>query len=125
MRKHNEVGTSLVEIVIAIVILGAVVAALMAALVTATTSSKAHRDFATADTVLRSYAEATKSSVRTQCTPGATYSVAYPGALPIGFSISAINNKSCPGLSDVQVVHLTVTVPNGTTKAIDIGLRQP
>ena len=59
-----------------IVLLGLAVGALIAGLATAAGASKQHRDLATSDTVMRSYAEATKQAVRSQCT-AASGSYAY------------------------------------------------
>jgi Tfp pilus assembly protein PilV len=124
MRQRDEAGMSLVEIVIAIVILGAVVSALLAALATAAISTKSHRDLVTADAVLRDYAEATKSAVRSSCTSaGATYSVTY--SPPNGFTTNSLTGQSCPATTTMQLVHLTVTLPNVSTKSLDIDVRSP
>jgi len=124
MRERDEAGMSLVEIVIAIVILGAVVSALLTALATASISSKSHRDLVTADAVLRDYAEAVKSVVRSSCTSsGATYSVTY--SPPSGFTTNSLTGQSCPAPTSMQLVHLTVTLPNVSTKSLDINVRSP
>jgi type II secretory pathway pseudopilin PulG len=124
MHRHDEAGTSLIEIVIALVVLGGVVASLMAALVTSSTASNTHRDLVTADTVLRDYAEATKQAVRSSCTAdGATYDVSYTP--PNRFTVNALTAQPCPSATTTQPVHLTVTLPSGTTKDLDIRVRTP
>jgi type II secretory pathway pseudopilin PulG len=124
MHRHDEAGTSLIEIVIALVVLGGVVASLMAALVTSSTASNTHRDLVTADAVLRDYAEATKQAVRASCVEGGTtYSVSY--APPSRFTVGPLDAQPCPSVTATQVVHLTVTLPSGTTKGLDIRVRTP
>lgn len=112
MRMRDETGASLVEIVIAIVLLGVVVSALMAGLTTAARSSKSHRDLTTADTVMRSYAEATKEAVRSQCNGAATYTVAHTPAP--GFTASGASGN-CPSPSSPETLTLMVNGPNGST----------
>ena len=120
MRHRNEAGETLVEIVLTIVIVGLAVAALLAGLGTAASASKSHRDLATADVVMRDYAEATKAIVRT-CTPGSTYSVSYTGTS--GFTPSA-DSYTCPPVSAAAVRTLTVTWP-GHSKTMQIVVRTP
>lgn len=129
-RDRNEVGESLVEILIALVIIGIVVSALYASFATASTASKSHRDLVTADAVLRNSAEATKSAVRTSCSNGGTtYSVSY--SAPAGFTAPAsVANQSCPPKSVAEPsvlspLTLTVTMPNGTQKTLSIVVRTP
>ena len=126
---RDERGETLVEIVIALVIIGAVVSAFFAALATSATASKSHRDLVTADAVLRDYAEATKSAVRSSCSGGgATYTVTY--APPTNFSVNPLSGRACPpttGTPDAMApqVDLTVTLPNGHTKQLSIDVRTP
>lgn len=113
MRVQGDEGVSLVEIVIAIVIMGVVFSALFAALGTVAYSSKSHRELTTADTVMRSYAEATKEAVRTDCSNGGvTYTVDYDP--PDGF-VPAGAPGNCPVPTAPQTLNLTVAGPNGTT----------
>jgi Tfp pilus assembly protein PilV len=124
MRRTSEAGETLVEVVIAIVILGAVVSAMLAAIATSAMSSKSHRDLVTADAVLRNYAEATKSAVRSSCTSsGATYTVTYTP--PGGFSVNPLGGQPCPATTSVTAVHLQVTLPSGTAKPLDVEVRSP
>jgi Tfp pilus assembly protein PilV len=126
MRHRDESGESLVEIVIALLILSVVVSAFLAALATSSVSSKTHRDLVTADAALRDYAEATKGAVRASCVGTATtYTVSYTA--PSGFTPSPTpgSTQPCPSTTAVSVVHLTVTMPNGTVKPLDINVRAP
>src|SRR5262245_39442728 len=93
MRRNDE-GFSLIEVVVAIVLLGGAIAALLGPLATATLASKSHRDLATQDTVMRSYAESVKRVVRENCTAGGTFSMA-SYTPPAGYSAS-VSTTSCP-----------------------------
>lgn len=125
MNTKDDAGASLIEIVMAIVILGVVVSSLLAALGTAALSSKAHRDLTTADTVLRSYAEATKAAVRHDCTsPGLPVVVTPPQGVPGGYSVTLTPNPLiCPPPTTVVQVHISLTAP--VTKSLDIDVRTP
>jgi type II secretory pathway pseudopilin PulG len=127
MRRRDESGETLVEIVIALVILGFIVSAYLASLATASTSSKTHRDLVTADAVLRDYAEATKGAVRASCAGSATtYTVSFSS--PSGFAPPTPvpgSTQPCPATTSVSVVHLTIAMPNGTVKSLDIDVRAP
>jgi Tfp pilus assembly protein PilV len=124
VRHRDETGESLIEIILALVILGAVISAMLAAIATSARSSKNHRDLVTADAVLRNYAEATKSAVRSSCTSnGATYTVTY--APPSGFSVNPLSGQPCPATTSVTAVHLHVTLSSGTSKPLDIEVRSP
>jgi hypothetical protein len=124
MKRRNEAGDTLVEICIALVIMGAVVGAYFAASATASTASKTSRDLATADTVLRDYAEAAKTAVRSSCTTsGASYTVSYTP--PTGFTVNDLGSQSCPSVTQTESLQLTVTLPNGTTKSLSLDVRSP
>jgi type II secretory pathway pseudopilin PulG len=133
-RRYNETGDTLLEIVIAIVLIGLVVSAYLATYSTQGTASTAQRALATGDGVLRSYAEATKSAVRTQCTSaGATFTVNYTP--PSGFSVNALGVQNCPPATTPPTtitssqpwppIALTVTMPSGQTRSLSIVVRSP
>ncbi len=117
------------------VLLSVTFSGLLAAIATAATSSKTHRDLATVDTVLRSFAEQAKLDVRTQCVPTAvdypTYTLHQPPDLPAGYSVSPLGAQQCPATKTVTPntlppVTLTVTEPDGTTiKTLRLVLRAP
>jgi type II secretory pathway pseudopilin PulG len=134
VRARNSAGETLVELCIAIVIMGAVVASYFGAWTTAGTASKSARDFVTADAILRTYAESVKSAVRDSCatssasTPSSTFTATYPDPLPANFTISSspsLTNRGCPAVTAVLPVTLTVTLPSGHTKALDVAVRTP
>ena len=132
---NNESGDTLLEIVIAIVLIGLVVGAYFATYSTQGSGSTAHRVLGTADGVLRSYAEATKSAVRAQCASSgpSTYTVSYTP--PTGYTVNALNGQPCPPRSTPATtagagqpwapVTLTVTMPNSQTRSQSLVLRSP
>jgi len=125
--RSREAGDSLIEIILAMVIIGAVVSALLAAIVTNQNGSTAARSFVTADHVLRNYAESVKQTVRTSCTaPGVVWTPSYTA--PAGYTISSLSSamRTCPAVTSVQQVDLSVTLPNGSTvKRLSIAVRTP
>ena len=125
MKHKDDTGVSLVETVMALVIVGVVVSALLATLGTAALSSKAHRDLTTADTVLRSYAEATKAAFRHDCTtPGLPVVVTPPQGVPGGYSVALTPNPLvCPAPTTVLQIRVSITAP--VTKSLDIDVRTP
>jgi type II secretory pathway pseudopilin PulG len=83
---RSEHGETLVEILVAVAILGLAATALIGALGTITSASSLHRHQATAETAIRSYAEAVKAAGYRDCRAPATYAAADVGfAVPAGF----------------------------------------
>jgi type II secretory pathway pseudopilin PulG len=123
VRHRSEAGETLIEIVLTIVLIGLTVGALLAGIGTAAAASKQHRDLATSDTVMRSYAEATKQAVRSQCTAsGGTYAVSYTP--PAGYAVSGAGT-TCPAPTTTQSLPLVVTEPDGNTTRMTIVVRTP
>jgi prepilin-type N-terminal cleavage/methylation domain-containing protein len=134
-KFRSEAGDTLLEILVAIVIIGLVVGAYFATYSTQGSGSTAHRILGTADGVLRSYAEATKSAVRAQCaSSGASnYTVSYTP--PTGYTVNALNGQPCPPRSTPGTtfapgqpwapVTLTVTMPNSQTRSLSLVVRSP
>jgi type II secretory pathway pseudopilin PulG len=124
VRHHSEAGETLVEIVLTIVLIGVTVGALVAGLATAAGASKQHRDLTTADTVMRSYAEATKEAVR-GCQPNGSYVVDY--VPPSGFSVSGAGS-TCPpvtGSGTTSTLTLIVADGDGSSTSMQIVVRTP
>jgi prepilin-type N-terminal cleavage/methylation domain-containing protein len=135
MRSEQN-GETLIEVVIAIVLLGVLVAAVMATVVTNAEGSQTAQDFATADGVLRSFAEATKAAVRISCTtPTSRYTVTYP-PLPANFTITppSWSSQPCPQYqisspfasspSGLSVVTWTVNLPrNLPSQSLNVVVR--
>ena len=130
-RARRDSGETLVEVLCTMVILGIAIAALLAGLSTTVLSSSRHRDTATANTLLRSYAEGLKQVTRTNyidCyasypVPETAYSLPSGWAIPTNQTVNP-----CPGgpLSDVGTQQVTVNVvtPRGVTKTLDIWVRK-
>lgn len=136
-HRDNERGDTLVEILLAIVLIGLMMGVLFASITMAATGSNNHKNLATADALLRNYAEAAKTAVRdpnSGCGKAipTTFSVPLPTA-PAGFSVSSnpnlSNPQNCPSKTTgtgVLPVQLFVNVPNiSAPKELDVGLRTP
>jgi prepilin-type N-terminal cleavage/methylation domain-containing protein len=143
VRKDRERGDTLVEILLTIVVIGIVGSAAFYTISFGATNSKSHRDFVTADQLLRNSAEATKAAVRSACISGGNYSVAFstlPAPAPAQpwhqyyetdrqFTLPAdLTNTSCPtssGATATPTVVLSVTLPDGTSRSLSIVVRRP
>jgi prepilin-type N-terminal cleavage/methylation domain-containing protein len=143
-RRDRERGDTLVEILLTIVVIGIVASSAFYAISVGATNSRSHREFVTADHVLRNAAEETKAAVRASCTSaGATYSVAYstlPAPDPAqdwhqyyevdrNFTLPAdAVNRACPtssGADASPTVTLSVTLPSGTQESLSVVVRAP
>ena len=84
-------GETLVEILVAVAILGLAATALLGALGTVTSASALHREQATAETAIRSYAEAVKAvGYRPGCSDPTRYTESSVGfAVPDGYGTTA------------------------------------
>jgi type II secretory pathway pseudopilin PulG len=129
MRKKDEAGDTLIEIVVALVLIGLVVAAYFATYSTSATGSTTQRDLVTADAALRNYAEAIKTAVRASCNDNATYTPAYVSPDP-SFVLSPDPSapQTCPPVTgplaqQVPQVDLIVTLPNGSTRTMSMTVR--
>ena len=124
MKRHDEKGVTLIEIIVAMVLISLVVTGLFAALATASRASKAHRDFVTADAVLRDYAEAAKTAARS-CSVGGTFTVVVPSPLPSGYTVNILANQTCPATTATSILTLTVTFNSSQTRSLSIKVRTP
>ena len=126
MERLNQRGDSLIEIIIAILVIGGIVSAIVAAISTSENGSSAHRELVTADTVIRNYAEAVKTAVRTSCPPsGGTWTATYPPPIPNGYTVNALSSQTCPTVTASATVAVQVTLPNGTTRSMYVVVRTP
>lgn len=124
--KRTERGDTLIEIIVAIIVIGIVVSGVVAAITTSENGSTTHRDLVTGDTVMRNWAEAVKTAVRTSCTSsGGTWTAAYPGTIPNGYSVNALSGQSCPAVTSTATVDLQVQLLNGTVKSMSVVVRTP
>jgi type II secretory pathway pseudopilin PulG len=121
MRQRSESGETLLEIIMALVIIGLVVSAYFATFSTQGKGTAEQRNLVTADALLRDYAEATKTAVRTDCGSSTTFNTTTT-SLPAGFFVPPGTNQ-CP--SNVATVNITVRMPNGTTRVLAIEVRKP
>ena len=96
-RCCGERGDTLIEILFAVVIISICVAALMGALITAISSSGEHRGLAVDETLLKSYAEASKQQIEVSQTVAfvpctTSYAISY--SPPSQFSQYTVVQKS-------------------------------
>jgi prepilin-type N-terminal cleavage/methylation domain-containing protein len=114
--RRGERGETLVEILVSIVIIGICFAAILGGLTSSIFGSRVHREQATVETVLRSYAEATKAQVNR---PG--------GYLPCasGYNITSYNPPSgfVPSITSVQWWDGATFRSSGCTAAAEKGLQ--
>jgi type II secretory pathway pseudopilin PulG len=124
--RRTQAGDSLIEIIIAIVVIGIVTSAIVAAIATSENGSSAHRRLVTADTVLRNWAEAAKTAVRTSCSSsGGTWTATYPPPLPSGYTLAPLTGQACPAVTTTGLMTIQVTLPNGIVKSMQIATRTP
>ena len=129
-NEHDDRGETLVEVLCTIIILGTAIAALLAGLGTTALNSARHRDMATGNALLRSYAEAVKQTTRSgyvlnQCP--ANYNVpATAYTLPSGWAAPTNQTVNpCPGGNDpgTQQVRITIVTPRNATQTLDVWVR--
>ena len=127
---RGDRGDTLIEVLLSIVIIGAIFGAFFAAITTSSSTSTAHRNFVTADALLRDYAETAKAAARTDCPSSTTYTTTTT-SLPSGFTVANGSGFTgtegiCPtDTSSVQEAEFTVTLPNGAIRSLQIDLRTP
>ncbi len=123
-RGADEAGDSLIEIVFALVIIGVVIGAFVASFSTGATASSSHRNNVTGDVLLRNYAEAAKTAARS-CTAGAPLQIVDPPR-PTGYEVSSVpTSPVCPATASVLPVTLTVQLPSGVRRSLDVDVRTP
>ena len=106
-----------------VVIVAISITALVSSLATTGSAGQAQRNSVRTDTVLRNYAEATETAVRS-CQSGAAYTVAF--AAPAGFAVStAPATGVCPIPTATQTLTLTVTGPANLRQTMQIKIRTP
>jgi type II secretory pathway pseudopilin PulG len=125
--RSSEAGITLVEILVSVAILGIAITGLVSAMGTASLASGYHRKQATADTVIKSYAEALKTHIQG---PGyldsagtSTYSVPASAAWSVetGYSVSITDVKYWH--SSAPAADPFTTVPTPAEGAQKITLR--
>lgn len=132
VTERDESGETLAEVLSTIVIIGLAIAALLAGLSTTILSTSRHRDLATADTLIRGYAEALKQASHAgYINSASTYNITSTAyTLPSGWAAPANqvlypDPNPCPGTDPgTQQVRVTVTTPRNVTQSLDIWVRR-
>jgi type II secretory pathway pseudopilin PulG len=126
MRTGRDAGDTLIEILCTIMIIGLTVGALLASLGAVGKAGNAQRNSVRADSVLRSYAEATKAGAQScvQTLPAATYSVVY--APPAGYVTTVTpTGNVCPVSTSPRRLTLRVSGPLGLQATMQIKVGAP
>lgn len=132
---QTDDGFTLVEVLVAMVILGSAVSALVAALGTTANASDRHRKLSTAETVLRTYAEAVEGATyQGNCTTAQNTSYkasTFAITAPTGYSISSpvvktLAGATCTNGLSIQKITLTVQSSDGrASETVDVVKYQP
>ena len=93
VKSKSESGDTLVEILIALSVIGVTAVALLGAFATSISASNEHRNLATLDTVLKSFAETATFQIQQQSNPlyascASTYTLNPPFSPPANYSVA-------------------------------------
>jgi len=125
-RRSAEAGETLIEILVSMIIIATAIAALLGGLATTTLASARNRDLATANAILRSYAEAVKQDARAHYSDCAnSYDPATANYFrPSSWSAptNAVVSPSC-ATNGWQQVDITVTTPSNSIRKLSIVVR--
>ena len=117
----------------ALVVIGLVVSAYFATYSTSALGSTSQRDLVTADGLLRSYAETIKAGIRHDCAPTAPSYTTPPSytttsvSVPANFPPPSVSpaTQYCPATTAVKTDTITVQLPHGLTRSLNIEVRSP
>ena len=112
--ETSDRGDTLVEVLVTVVIVGAAVVALLGALLTTTSASVTHRNLATIDAVLASFAETARSTVEIQAFNGSSSGPAFIACASNYQIAGSPNPKSGPVGSAVDVFGTGFSVIGGS-----------
>jgi Tfp pilus assembly protein PilV len=122
VQARQDIGETLIEVVLTIVIIGLTVGSLLSALAAAGNAGNAQRWGVQADSVLRNYAAAIKTATQA-CTAGAAYTVVYTPPAP--FSVSG-GGTTCPAVTPAAaLLTLTVIDTKGHSDSVVMRTRTP
>ena len=120
-NSDGEAGETLAEVLVAVVILSIAITALVGGLLTGVLSSEQHRRAATADTVVRSYAESLQVAVSQR--PQSAWCSSTPYAVgytpPAGYSLSQTPGQCPAGPAAPQFQRVTITASPTNTATTD------
>ena len=129
LTRAHVAGETLIEVLATIIIIATAISALIGGLATTILATSHNRDLATANTLMRSYAEGVKQYSRAgyqDC--AASYNVpATAYVLPNGWNVPTNTVMSpCPGGTDpgTQQVHIIVTTPGNVSQTLDVWVRR-
>jgi prepilin-type N-terminal cleavage/methylation domain-containing protein len=137
--QRDESGLTLVECLVTVVIMGLAFVALLGGLGTSIFASDVHRKQATAETVLRSFAEHVKTEAYVPCagssTYGGSFSTSATGYSPSVTAVAwwnatsgAFDATACTTATDPGLQRLTLQVRSSderATESVQIAKRKP
>jgi Tfp pilus assembly protein PilV len=111
-HQDREAGETLAEVLVAVVILAIAITVLVGGLLEGAMSSDRHRKAATADTIVRSYAESLQAAVSQSNPPSSWCSSAqsftYP-ATPAGYTVGQQADPCPAGPTVPKFITVTIT----------------
>jgi type II secretory pathway pseudopilin PulG len=126
--NRRDAGETLIEVLITMIIVGVAISALVAGIATSVLATSRHRDHATANALLRSYAEAVKENARTGYIPCASSYDNLDGryAQPAGWDEPTNEVIWEGGCTDngLQHVRVSVMTPKGVEQSLDLWIRR-
>jgi type II secretory pathway pseudopilin PulG len=127
-RRANQLGETLVEVLIAIVLIGAISSAYFLTASTQTRASSLNKELVQADAISRSYAELAKATVRSSCSPGNNFAVDISDTTAFPPTFQIVTNPSplpCPTTTTPQEIDLTLTTPSKDTTHLSFEVLAP
>jgi Tfp pilus assembly protein PilV len=127
---RNDSGFSLIEVIVTVAILATCVVALVTVILAALSGTRQETTQATANTILRNYAQSIRAQMLSTCTgAGGTYATALDASLlPSGYSVTPEvgSQADCPNSDEAATpLTLTVTGPSGTSDSDRLWLWLP
>jgi type II secretory pathway pseudopilin PulG len=140
-ERDRDVGESLVELLVSMAIFGLAGTAILSAVGASSSASALHRNQATAQNLIRNWAEGVSNATYTSCAVPADFAATKPnltGAQYAGYAASVTGVRywdgagfaaSCAADTGLQQVKLVVTAPAslgpGFDQTLDVVVRKP
>jgi prepilin-type N-terminal cleavage/methylation domain-containing protein len=122
IKATHDSGFSLIEVIVTVAILATCVVALVTGIMAALSGTRQETTQATANTILRNYAQSIRAQMLNSCTGmGGSYSTSLSPALPAGYSVSPPvgTSEACPLSKAPTPTQLPLTVIGSSGGASD------
>jgi type II secretory pathway pseudopilin PulG len=138
--RRDEAGDTLIEVLIALLVIGVTTAALLGAFATSISASAEHRNLATIDTLLKSFAETATYQIQLQPNPlfascAGSYDITVAFTVPAGYAVATSsvaywNNATfvpgcATGSTAPQQITAFATGPNGSSDTLAFVVMDP